>query len=140
MLFRSLCHREKELLRDGGAIALYSYRDIEEALASAYRAFQVSEGDRWLHRALTEAHAKEMDGLLHSPYSQAPALHAIPFEYLRDTLRLAITIIAIRLPGRALTDEEIDAIAADLALERQKARPKIAPFDPHTLLCANHFG
>jgi hypothetical protein len=46
----------------------------------------------------------------------------------------------LAIPGRALTNEEIDAIAADLALERQKARPKIAPFDPHTLLLPNHFG
>jgi hypothetical protein len=131
-----LCHREKELLRDGGAIALYSYRDIEEALASAYRAFQVPDGDRWLHRALTEAHVAQMDGM---PKDVGAVLH-IPFCEIRAKLWVVIASVADWLPGCDLTREEIDAIAADLALERQKARPKIAPFDPHTLLLPNHFG
>jgi hypothetical protein len=131
-----LCHREKELLRDGGAIALYSYRDINEALISAFRAFQVPEGDRWLHRALTEAHVAQMDGMP----KDVGAFHAESFRSIRDNLVGVIAGVALAIPGRALTNEEIDAIAADLALERQKARPKIAPFDPHTLLCANHFG
>ena len=130
-----LCHREKEMLRDGSAIALYSYRDIEDALDSAYRAFQVPDGDRWLHRALTEAHVAQMDGM---PKDVGAVLH-IPFREIRDKLWVVIASVADWLPGCGLTVEEIDAIAADLALERQKARPKIAPFDPETLILANHF-
>jgi hypothetical protein len=132
-----LCHREKELLRDGSAIALYSYRDIEDALDSAYRAFQVPDGDRWLHRALTEAHVNEIDRLVRQ---DAPdSLHPIPFADIRDELRNVVSKVDFWIPGPKLDHVEIDAIAADLALERQKARPKIHPYDPHTLLCANHF-
>lgn len=141
-----LCHREKELLRDGGAIGIYSYRDLNEALKSAYRAFKVPEGDRWLHRALTEAHIKEVGRLGDSFARQFrsrgfPAgWHSIHFDQIRDCLPGVVGMVSEWIPGRDLASEEIDAIAADLALERQKARPKIAPFDPETLLLANHFG
>lgn len=127
-----LCEREKQLLRDG-AIALYSYRKTDEALESAYRAFQVPAGDRWLHRALTEAARRDT---LDTPGE----FHAVNFASIRDRLWDVVATTSVAIPGRRLTHEEIDAIAADLALDRQKARPRITPFDPHTLLCWNHFG
>jgi hypothetical protein len=130
-----LCEREKQMLRDprDGAIALYSYRDIDEALESAYRAFQVPEGDRWLHRALNEAAKKDIA-------STKGNFHAVGFDSIRDRLWDVIAGASFAIPGRVLELWEIDAIAEDLSLERQKARPRIKPFDPHTLLCWNHFG
>lgn len=126
-----LCEWEREKIRQG-AIALYSFRDMEEALQSAYRAFKIPEGDRWLYRALMEGHNREM-------WLRVKA-HTIGFDQIADQLRQSIECIAGWLPGRPLTDKELDSLAEDLSLERQKARPKVEPFDPVTLLAAQHFG
>ena len=128
-----LCESERDAVRRG-AIALYSHRDLEESLASAYRAFHVPEGNRWLWRVLAEGHCQGM--LAHTA---GPNLHWIEFARIRDDLRSVIHDVGAWLPGRPLSEQEIDALAADLSLDRQKARPKVEPYDPHTLLFAQHF-
>jgi len=128
---------EKQLIRDG-AIAFYSHRYIEDALASMYRAFKIPEGTQWLYRVLTEGHNREMVRLLGNA-DAVPALHTISFGCIRDHLRDVIVQVAERIPGRELTGDEIDRLHADLSLDRQRARPKVEPYDPHTMLFPQHF-
>jgi hypothetical protein len=125
--------KEKQLLRTGGAIGLYSYRDAGQSLASAFRAFRVAPGDRWIWRVLTEGAALDLG------YFAAPDFHRIPFTDICDHLRDVICRIAGWLPGRELNSAEIDSLARDLSLENQKARPKTHPFDSTTLLFPQHF-
>jgi hypothetical protein len=127
-----LCEYERQRI-GAGAMALYSYRDVEEALTSAFRAFDVAPGDRWFWRVLTEGHAREMQKF------DAPTVFRIPFGAIRDHLREVVAMVSAWIPGRPLAASEIDAIAGELALDRQKARPKKYPFDPETLLYPQHF-
>jgi hypothetical protein len=108
---------------------------MEEALASAYRAFKVPEGDKWLYRALMEGSDREM-----RRHTEGRNVWFARFASIRDELRGVIEQVSQRLPGRPLTGPELDSLAEDLSLERQKARPKVEPFDPVTLLSARHFG
>lgn len=116
-----------------GAIVLYSFRDVNESLASLFRAFKIAEGNRWYWRAVANGYAREMQTL------QAPNVHRIPFEDIRDSLAGVIIRVASWIPGRELELAEVLSLAEDLSLERQKARPKITPYDPETLLFPQHF-
>ncbi len=127
-----LCEREQRAIRNG-AIALYSHRDIEESLTSAYRAFGVPEGNRWLWRALCEGAEREMRAF------DSPAVNRIPFSSIRESLGAVIAEVAAIIPGRTLAAEEIGGLIAELSLDRQRSRPKVAPYDPHTLICPQHF-
>jgi hypothetical protein len=121
---------ERQRIADG-CYVFYSYREIEEALTSAWSKLGIAPALRPMWRYVVTAHDREMQ--------QIKAARLVPFELWQD-MRLAVECIAAMLPGFDLEKWQLDRIAADLALPRQKARPKVYPMDPHTLLTPHHFG
>lgn len=126
--------RERLLARKG-AIVLYSYRDLEQAVASAQRAFRLSSEDAALWRGLARRHHGQM--LDYGRYY--PRAHFIDFARIVRNLAGVVADVAKWIPGTELTPGETRHIADSLSLERQKARPKVEPFDPDTLIFPNHF-